>query len=103
MTQGVCPATIHASHVISATNSAEILLTFGHTRMVVNDGQNGEAPSTAVIEWLHTLSMSPTAAYSLHTILGDTLMKYAEKFGPITCDRDLEKRLMQATQGEHAA
>jgi hypothetical protein len=97
---GVVPPTVHVTQVISAANAAEILLTFGHTRMNVFDAGAGEAPATALIEWLQTLSMSPTAAMSLHRILGEQLMKYAERFGPITRDIELEARVSKVIDGE---
>ena len=89
----IIPPTVHVTHVLSAANAAEILLTFGHTRIQVLDVGSETVPTQSIIEWLQTLAMSPTAAMSLHVILGETLMAYGKKFGPITRDENLELRV----------
>lgn len=97
MTSATVPPTHNAPHVITALNAVEMLLTFGHTRMQVHDAEEGTAPSVAMIEWLFTVSMSPTAVVTLRTILDNLLMRYRELYGPITEDKATIQRVLEIT------
>ena len=90
------PPTLNAPHAITALNASEILITFGHTRMEVEDGVEGVALARSTVEWHVTISMSPTAAEHLHMVLGTTLMRYKEKYGSIPTDVSLVQRIIEA-------
>jgi len=89
------PPIVHAPHVLTNLSAAEILLTFGQTRLVIGDDDNGTSPSLAMREWHCTVAMSPTAAHSLLKTLEATLMRYQERFGPITEDAELINRIVK--------
>lgn len=93
----VIPPTHNTPHVISALNAAEMLLTFGHTRLQLTNVEQGETKSESMVEWLFTVSMSPTAVVTLRTMLDNLLMRYRELYGPITEDKATIQRVLEIT------
>lgn len=94
MTHQLPPAT-GTNHFTVLLNAVEILITFGHTRLAINN-QDGVANTDAYVEWLHTASLSPTAALQLCDKLSEVLMAYAARYGPIPKDRDFISRSQPA-------
>lgn len=94
MTHQLPPAT-GANHTTVLVNATEILITFGHTRLAINNLE-GVADTQAYVEWLHTASLSATAALQLHTKLGEVLMGYAQRYGQIPEDKDYNIRAQPA-------
>ncbi len=89
------PPTTGVNHAVVLLNGVEILISFGRTRLA-HDNQNGVAVTEAHVEWLHTASLSPTAAYQLAKKLSETCMAYAERYGPIPQDREYAVRSQPA-------
>jgi hypothetical protein len=95
MAQTQMPPATGVNHTTVLLNAVEVLITFGHTRLgIVND--NGVAATEAYVEWLHTASLSPTAALQLCDKLSEVLMAYAQRYGPIPKDQDLISRSQPA-------
>jgi hypothetical protein len=89
------PSTTGVNHTTVLLNAVEILITFGHTRLATTN-QNGVAATEAYVEWLHTASLSPTAALQLCDKLSEVLMAYAQRYGAIPKDRDFISRSLPA-------
>jgi hypothetical protein len=74
------PPTLSAAHMTIGMSPAEILLTFGQSRLMFAPGQTG---GVAGVEWFSTVAMSPTFATQMHRRLGQVLGEYRKLFGAI--------------------
>lgn len=85
------PPATGVNHTTVILNATEILITFGRTRLAIVN-QDGVAATEAYVEWLHTASLSPTAAMQLYHKLGESLMGYAQAYGTIPEDKAYNAR-----------
>lgn len=83
------PPTVGINHFALASNATEVLVTFGCSRVSLTEHptDSGRVIVNAVVEWLHTASISPVAAMQLHQRLGQVLMDYAATYGSIPVDQ----------------
>jgi hypothetical protein len=77
--------TQQANHFSLAMNGSELLLAFGLTRLAMVPTAMGDTPESHV-EWVATLSISPTAAVQLAKMLNANISTYEEHFGKIPAD-----------------
>ncbi len=94
------PPHLAVTHSLMHWNDAEILITQGKSRLVINDAHAGHVESDHIIEWVHTLSLSPVAALHLCAALGEALAQYQARYGPIAHDRALAQRIVGLPDGK---
>lgn len=75
------PDTSSVSQFVIIMAPAEIIITFGRTRIAFN-AENPTAPTPAV-EWLMSSAMSAVTAKDLYKALGGVLQQYENLIGPI--------------------
>ena len=93
MTNPIVPPVTAVNHAAVGFTPTEILITFGQTRVAMNDAGNGNVGVTPFVEWLHTASICPTAALQLQSTLTEALMRYTNQFGAIPTDKTFMQRL----------
>jgi hypothetical protein len=79
------PPTQGVNHFAIAGSAGEVLLTVGQTRVMMVASGASPVPTPGV-EWLMTLSMSPTSAVSLLNILKSVVDALEATFGKIAVD-----------------
>lgn len=91
------PPTLNAAHFAAIIGPCEVVISIGHTRVCLST----TPPNTEVVpvvEWSASVSMSPTAAQNLHTILGSLLMDYQARFGVIPEDKLTTARVIEVAR-----
>ena len=94
MTNPIIPPSVNVSHSIVGCDATTIYITQGRTRFVINDQGGGNVEPHQVIEWVHTLAMSPTAGYQLAMALSSICQDYASRYGPIPLDKDFVAKII---------
>ena len=89
------PPTFGASKIAIALTPAEIIVTIGQSRQLV-DQATGQPAGQAATEWFASYSFSATAAQDLHMALGEALRRYEARFGKIPQDPTIRVASTQA-------
>jgi hypothetical protein len=89
------PPVIHASRFAFYHAAPDVGLSFATSKILID--QASGLPSTAGLEWLVTVMMSPTLAQQLHEILGSVLADYEERFGAIPKDPEFKISQISST------
>ncbi|MEO8715006.1 MAG: hypothetical protein ABI369_08330 [Acetobacteraceae bacterium] len=79
------PQVIYASQTSVAMNVADLSVTFGHLRQVI-DQATGVPSGQAAIEWMLTVTLSAPVAALLHRSIGLALEEYRKRYGDIPKD-----------------
>lgn len=87
MSAPVIPDSVNVSHSIIGCDVSHIYVTQGRTRFLLQEVSNGTVDPQQVIEWVHTLALSPQAAYQLAMGLSTICQEYAQRYGPIPVDK----------------
>lgn len=82
------PPTFGASKITIAVTPAEITVTLGQTRQLV-DLATGQPAGQSATEWFASYSFSATAAQDLYMALGEALRRYEARFGKIPQDPNM--------------
>lgn len=83
------PPTFGASKITVAVTPAEITITIGQSRQLI-DLDTGQAAGQAATEWFASYSFSATGAQDLHMALGEALRRYEARFGKIPQDPNVK-------------
>ena len=94
------PSSVNVSHSILASEATTIYITQGRTRFSVVDQGAGVVGPQQVIEWLHTLALSPQAAFQLAVSLSTILQDYAARYGAIPQDKAFVARIVGRGEGD---
>jgi len=78
------PQAFHASQFATYHNAADVAVTFGSSRAVVD--QSTRLPTGIVIEWFASILMSPVLAKQLRDTLSNVIDDYEKQFGVIPVD-----------------
>ena len=89
------PPTFGASRITVAVTPAEIIVTIGQSRQLI-DLDTGQAAGQAATEWFASYSFSATGAQDLHMALGEALRRYEARFGKIPQDPNIRVASVQA-------
>jgi hypothetical protein len=89
------PPTFGASKIAVAVTPAEIIITIGQSRQLI-DQATGQTAGQAATEWFASYSFSATAAQDLHMALGEALRRYEARFGKVPQDPNMR---VASTQG----
>ena len=93
---GSSPQPVYASQLSLAMNLAEVSITVGQVRQLI-DPQSGQPATQAGVEWILSLLLSAPVARQLNTMLTTVLDEYEKKFGVIPRDASLD--LLLTTPG----
>lgn len=85
-----------ASQFMFTLSASDILMAVGHGRVAIGQDENGNPKPLPGIEWLLSLSMSPTAAKVLLDALGESLKRYEATFGKIPMDPKMTTKFAEA-------
>jgi hypothetical protein len=75
-----------ASQFMISMTAGDILLTIGHGRVGVRANEKGQPSPVPTVEWLMSLSLSPTSCRTLLLALSQTVEIYEKTFGKIPVD-----------------
>ncbi len=81
-----------ASQVALSMNLHEVSVTFGQTRPTIDPTTGVLSPQPA-IEWLLTITLSPTSARNLMDGLGLALGEYKKRYGEIPVDPNQTQKI----------
>lgn len=88
------PPVLAANQIALRMNVADIAITLGHVRQIIDPATGGPG-ERAAIEWLLTVVLSAPAARMLHEGLGGAIAEYEKRFGAIP--RDPNQRITPHT------
>ena len=91
------PPTVHATQLSVSMNVAEVSLTFGQLRQLI-DPRTGQPAQQTGLEWLLTVNLPAPVVELLYDSLGSVLRAYRQRFGAIPRDPNVSMVTSEVAQ-----